>query len=116
MDEVGAEAAGDLLVIGSVEDQEVAQFAGFEGTGEVTRRGRAVIVTIASDVLFDSGKAVVKEKRGLEKIASVINSKYSGYKVRVRGHTDGRPAAGPRRRPGPALRRCDAERLAAGAG
>jgi flagellar motor protein MotB len=64
---------------------------GFEGTGEVTRRGRAVIVTIASDVLFDSGKAVVKEKRALEKIASVINSKYPTYKVRVRGHTDDDP-------------------------
>jgi flagellar motor protein MotB len=64
---------------------------GFEGTGEVTRRGRAVIVTIASDVLFDSGKAVIKEKRALEKIASVINAKYPGYKVRVRGHTDDDP-------------------------
>ena len=64
---------------------------GFEGTGEVTRRGRAVIVTIASDLLFDSGKAVVKEKRALEKIASVINAQYPGYKVRVRGHTDNDP-------------------------
>ena len=64
---------------------------GFEGTGEVTRKGGAITVSVSTDLLFDSGKAIIKDKGSLPKIASVINEKYSTYKVHVRGHTDSDP-------------------------
>lgn len=48
---------------------------------------------VGGDVLFDSGQAVIKStaKPQLDRIASTIKSKYSGYNVRVEGHTDSDP-------------------------
>jgi outer membrane protein OmpA-like peptidoglycan-associated protein len=55
--------------------------------------GGEVILDIAGDVLFDSGRAVLKggAKRTLDQIASVLNSQYSGRLIRVAGHTDTDP-------------------------
>jgi flagellar motor protein MotB len=56
------------------------------GAGEIT-------VSIASDVLFDSGKATLKSsaKQSLDQVASVLKSQYSGRAVRIAGHTDSDP-------------------------
>ena len=52
-----------------------------------------ITVTLASDVLFDSGKATLKStaKDKLAKIASIIKSDYSGKEIHVVGHTDSDP-------------------------
>lgn len=57
------------------------------------RRGSDVVVDIAGDVLFDSGKATLKSsaKKTLDHIASVIKSKYTGQVIRVEGYTDSDP-------------------------
>jgi len=57
------------------------------------RRGGDVVVDIAGDVLFDSGKATLKgsAKKTLDHVASTIKSKYSGQTVRVEGYTDSDP-------------------------
>ena len=59
---------------------------GSVGAGEVTAR-------MASDVLFDSGKATLKSsaKRSLDEVARILNSDYSGRMIRVGGHTDTDP-------------------------
>jgi len=52
-----------------------------------------LIVAVAGDVLFDSGKATLKSsaKQSLDQIASVLNSKWSGHRIRIEGHTDTDP-------------------------
>ncbi|MBI9018767.1 MAG: OmpA family protein [Phycisphaerae bacterium] len=63
-----------------------------DGWVEDKNRG-TVTVTLASDVLFDSGKATLKSdaKSKLSSIASTIKSKYAGKEVWVVGHTDTDP-------------------------
>ncbi|MAA51953.1 MAG: hypothetical protein CMJ41_02750 [Phycisphaerae bacterium] len=83
-------------------DQELTNLAGgvsspnaFEGIEGVTTSvsGREVTVTVASDVLFDSGRTSLKSnaKNSLNQVASVINSRYPGRSVQVIGHTDSDP-------------------------
>ena len=59
---------------------------GSASAGEVT-------ATLASDVLFDAGKATLKSsaKQTLARVARVIRSEYPGNTVRVAGHTDTDP-------------------------
>lgn len=64
------------------------------GGGGGTKHGNQVAeFDVGGDVLFDSGQATVKAtaKPKLDQIASTIKSKYSGYDVRVEGHTDSDP-------------------------
>lgn len=72
-----------------------AQRTGFEGIEGVSSQfgNGMVTVTIASDILFDSGKAALKTnaKRSLDQVASVLNSQYSGRTIRIAGHTDTDP-------------------------
>lgn len=51
------------------------------------------MVTVGSDLLFDSGKAALKTggKAALDKIVADIKSHYNGKVVRVLGHTDKDP-------------------------
>ena len=67
-------------------------FGGDEGVSSY-RRGGDVVVDIAGDVLFDSGKATLKSsaKKTLDHVASTIKSKYTGQTVRVEGYTDSDP-------------------------
>lgn len=62
---------------------------------EVTRDDQAgtVTVRVPGDVLFDSGKATLRDSsRGtLNKIASALKKDYGGKKVIVVGHTDSDP-------------------------
>lgn len=57
--------------------------SGSVGVGEVT-------AMIESDLLFDSGKSVLKKnaKRTLNAVASVLNTSYAGRPIRIAGHTD----------------------------
>jgi chemotaxis protein MotB len=50
-------------------------------------------VNLPGDVLFDSGRATLKEsaKATLNKIASALRKDYSGKKVMIVGHTDSDP-------------------------
>ncbi|MFO0873316.1 MAG: OmpA family protein [Phycisphaerales bacterium] len=68
---------------------------GFENIdgADVTVKGGTVTVAMEGDVLFDSGKATLKAgaKKSLDKIASVLNSKYGGRRIAVEGHTDTDP-------------------------
>jgi chemotaxis protein MotB len=59
---------------------------GAYGAGTVT-------ATVENDILFDSGKATLKNgaKKALDAVASVLNSSYAGQAIRVFGHTDTDP-------------------------
>ena len=67
-------------------------FEGINGTS-VARRGNAIAVTVAGDVLFDSGSVSLKNsaKSSLDRVVSVINSQYGGNPIRVEGYTDTDP-------------------------
>jgi len=57
------------------------------------RRGSDVVVDIAGDVLFDSGKCTLKAsaKKTLDDVCHVIKTKYTGQTVRVEGYSDNDP-------------------------
>jgi len=54
---------------------------------------RGLVITFVSEVLFDSGKAVLKEdaKGKIAKIASVLETTVKDLKVGIEGHTDNVP-------------------------
>lgn len=60
--------------------------SGTIGAGEIT-------ATVASDVLFDSGRATIKPaaQRSLDQVAQVLNSTHGGRSIRIAGHTDTDP-------------------------
>lgn len=66
---------------------------GFEGLGDVSTRDKNIVVSVAGDVLFASGSADLRAdaKRTLDEIASVIQSRYSGNRLEIAGHTDSDP-------------------------
>lgn len=59
----------------------------------VTRTSGDVVLTVAGDVLFDSGKVVLKAagRRELDRIARLIMTQYPTNTIRVEGHTDADP-------------------------
>ncbi len=66
----------------------------FKGDGVTTMtRGSDLVVSVAGDVLFDSGSANLKSsaKKTLDGIASTLKSKYSSQTIRVEGYTDSDP-------------------------
>lgn len=66
----------------------------FAGEGVTTStRGGDVVVSVAGDVLFDSGSATLKAtaKRTLDGIAGRLKSSYSTHTIRVEGYTDTDP-------------------------
>ncbi len=69
---------------------------GFENiNGATVSRGAggSIVVAVAGDVLFDSGRAELKNtsRQSLDRIAQVINSQYAGQMVRIEGYTDSDP-------------------------
>ncbi|MEM1185957.1 MAG: OmpA family protein [Planctomycetota bacterium] len=56
-------------------------------------RGDARVVTIAGDLLFASGQATVRKagRAELDRIAGVLNDRFSDNLIRVEGHTDSDP-------------------------
>ena len=67
-------------------------FDGIEGVS-TSVSGREVTVTVASDVLFDSGRTSLKRaaKSSQDQVAEVITARYPGKQIRVIGHTDTDP-------------------------
>lgn len=69
--------------------------SGFEGISgaQVSSRNGEIVVSVAGDVLFQSGKADLRtsSKSTLDQIASVLASQYPGNKIRVEGYTDSDP-------------------------
>ncbi|MBC7833777.1 MAG: OmpA family protein [Phycisphaerales bacterium] len=63
------------------------------GDWTVSSRGSDIVVGIAGDVLFDSGKATLKDsaKRSLGQIAETLSSRYGGRGIRVEGYSDSDP-------------------------
>lgn len=57
------------------------------------KTSRGLIITMANDILFDSGKAKLKRDAYpvLRKIASVLNENVPGRDIGVEGHTDSTP-------------------------
>ncbi len=72
-----------------------ASRTGFEGIEGVTGTMGAgeVTATVASDLLFASGSATLRNqaKQSLDSVASVLNGQYSGKSIRIVGHTDTDP-------------------------
>ena len=50
-------------------------------------------LSVAGDVLFDSGQITVKSgaKRTLDRVADLLNGQFAGYQVRIEGYTDTDP-------------------------
>jgi chemotaxis protein MotB len=67
-------------------------FAGIDGVS-ASQIGNELHVSIEGDVLFDSGKAGLKEssKKSLDKVAAILKEKYPGKFIRVAGFTDTDP-------------------------
>lgn len=67
-------------------------FAGIDGVS-ASQIGNELHVSIEGDVLFDSGKAGLKEtaKKSLDKVAAILKEKYPGKSIRVAGFTDTDP-------------------------
>jgi chemotaxis protein MotB len=59
----------------------------------VSQRGSDLVVAVAGDVLFDSGKATLKStsKKTLDSIAASLASQYSANEIRIEGYTDSDP-------------------------
>ncbi len=68
-------------------------FEGMAGVSTSTNAAGEVVVAVAGDVLFDSGKVDLKStaKKTLDDIASVLNNRYGGRMIRIAGHTDSDP-------------------------
>lgn len=68
---------------------------GFEDIDDVSavRSGNLVTVTVASDILFASGKVDLRStaQKTLSDVAGVLKSEYSGKTIRVEGYTDTDP-------------------------
>ena len=68
-------------------------FEGIEGVTAATLATGEIVLDVAGDVLFDSGKTSLKStsKQTLDRIASILNRDYGGRQVRIGGHTDSDP-------------------------
>lgn len=57
------------------------------------RDERGLVITFLDEILFDSGKAMIKPSAysTLDKVASVLTSKASDLNIGVEGHTDNEP-------------------------
>lgn len=59
----------------------------------VEQNERGLVITFLAEVLFDSGKAKVREDAYsvLDKVAKVLNQEVVDYKIGIEGHTDNDP-------------------------
>jgi len=59
----------------------------------LSMQDRGLVVTFISEVLFDSGKDVLKEKSKdtLNKVVDVLQTEIPGMDIRIEGHTDNVP-------------------------
>lgn len=68
-------------------------FEGIPGVSAYRGAGGEIVLTVAGDVLFDSGAITLKSqaKRSLDQVAGVIRSQYGSNPIRVDGYTDSDP-------------------------
>jgi outer membrane protein OmpA-like peptidoglycan-associated protein len=80
---VGALAGGSVGLYLDKQAKELEQVA------ETKRTENGVLVNMKSEILFDSGSAVLKDEAiaQIEKVGDII-AKYSDDRVRIEGHTD----------------------------
>lgn len=100
LDEAGARYAAledenDRLA-GNLDDARQRGMTGFDGIDGVSASRTAsgdVVVAIAGDVLFASGKVDLRNdaKATLQRVAGVLNSTYATNAIRVEGYTDTDP-------------------------
>lgn len=74
-----------------LEDRLKKEIADNQAKLEMTERG--LVITFLSEVLFDSGKAKLREdaKGKIDKVASVLKTTVSDLNVGIEGHTDNVP-------------------------
>ncbi len=74
-----------------LEDQLKREIADKQVKLEMAERG--LVLTFMAEVLFDSGKAEIKEEARdtLSKVASVIQQKVADREIAIEGHTDNEP-------------------------
>lgn len=67
------------------------QIGGFETRTDPG--GRSVTVTVPGDVLFDAGRADIKQavRPALDQVAATLKNQYAGRPIQVHGHTDSDP-------------------------
>jgi len=75
----------------SLERQLKTELEDYKAKLEMTERG--IVVTVLDEILFDSGKAEVKQEgySVLDKLAQVLSSEAVNLQVAVEGHTDNEP-------------------------
>jgi len=63
------------------------------GDMAVSLQNRGLVVTVLDRVLFDSGKADLKDSStaALDKIADILTEKVHGHMIYIEGHTDNAP-------------------------
>ncbi len=85
-----ARALEEMRAAGTVDDQ--GGLVDVPGA-TVSMRGSDLVVSVAGDVLFDSGKVSLKSgaKQTLDRVAQLLQSDFAGNKVRIEGHTDTDP-------------------------
>ncbi|MBI3323405.1 MAG: OmpA family protein [Candidatus Omnitrophica bacterium] len=74
-----------------LEDQLRREIADNQVKLEMAERG--LVLTFMAEVLFDSGKAEIKEEaqEALSKVANVIQQKVADREIAIEGHTDNEP-------------------------
>lgn len=74
-----------------LEDSLRKEIGNYKAKLEMTERG--LVITFLSEVLFDSGKDIIREdgKESLQKVAAVLNQNVPDSDVAVEGHTDNQP-------------------------
>jgi chemotaxis protein MotB len=75
--------------LASAQSQPRTGFEGISGV-DLSARNGAIVVGVASEVLFNSGSADLRSnaKKTLDEVVGVIRSTYSGNEIRVEGYTD----------------------------
>jgi chemotaxis protein MotB len=96
MDRQALIADNQALASRASQPAPAAQTSGFEnikGVNVDRNSSGDLVVAVAGDVLFDSGKATLKgsAKSSLDQVAGVLNSRWSSHPIRVEGHTDADP-------------------------
>ncbi|MEN9669166.1 MAG: hypothetical protein RLZZ386_1073 [Planctomycetota bacterium] len=78
--------------IGDPATADAGAFAGIEGV-TAAAQGKDIHVSIEGDVLFDSGKDVLKSgsKKSLDKIIGILKDNYASKSIDVAGFTDTDP-------------------------
>ncbi|MEM8756342.1 MAG: OmpA family protein [Planctomycetota bacterium] len=85
-------ARGEIDRLGTETTTTASGFESISGA-TVSGRGTDIVVGVAADVLFDPGSVTLKRdaRSTLDRIAGVLNSQYSGRRIRVEGYTDNDP-------------------------